>query len=222
MNNDNKTTTLATWIGTAIALLAIPLIVSVFRAVFAPSSATTVARELTMFAAAGLLIWVIRSRERQPLASVGLVPAAAGRVALWTLIGLIGCIVVLAIGLVAVHAFGLRFGSAPGAASTKYSLWVTLLVVIRAGIVEELFYRGYAIDRVTRLSGSRVLGIALPLIVFAGFHYTQGAGGVLIALLLGGVLSALYVWKRNLTVNVLVHFLIDFIPNVVLPLISPE
>lgn len=33
---------------------------------------------------------------------------------------------------------------------------------------------------------------------------------------LGGVLSGLYLWKRNLWVNMSVHFLVDFIPNVLL------
>lgn len=39
---------------------------------------------------------------------------------------------------------------------------------------------------------------------------------------MGAVLSALFLWKRNLAANMLAHFLIDFVPNVVLPLISPD
>ena len=220
MNNDKAGT--ATWLGIALALFAIPLLVMVFKAAFEPSTAITVARELTIFATAGLLLWVVCAREQQPFSSVGFTPAPASRVALWTFIGLVGCVIALAVGLLTINTFGLRFGSAPSAVTIKHPMWVTLLTVLRAGVVEELFYRGYAIDRITRVAGSRAIGIALPLLVFAGFHYSQGAGGVLLALLLGGVLSALFVWKRNLTANILAHFLIDFVPNIVLPLISSD
>jgi len=113
MNNNEKTSAAATWLGIAIALCAILLIVNVFRVSFPVSSATTVARELTMFAAATLLIWLVLTRERQSFASVGLMPAPAGRVALWTFIGIVGCIAALALGLLAVKMFGLRFGSEP-------------------------------------------------------------------------------------------------------------
>jgi len=220
MNNNDKSSAAATRVGIALALFAIPALVVLFRVSFTASTAVTVARELTMFAAAVLLIWLVRTREHQPLSSIGWTSAPASRVALWTLIGIVGCVVALAVGLLAVNLFGLRFGSAPGAAEVKHPMWVTLLIVLRAGTIEELFYRGYAIDRIGRVSGSRVLGIALPLIVFAGFHYGQGAGGVLIALLLGAVLSALYVWKKSLAANMLAHFLVDFIPNIILPLLA--
>ena len=93
-------------------------------------------------------------------------------------------------------------------------------MILRAGIVEESFYRGYAIERLTALTGSRSIAVALPLVVFALFHYRQGAGGILAAFILGAILSGLYVWKRDLIANIVAHFLIDFIPNVLLPLID--
>jgi membrane protease YdiL (CAAX protease family) len=39
---------------------------------------------------------------------------------------------------------------------------------------------------------------------------------------MGAVLTALYLWKRNLWVVIASHFLVDFIPNVVLPLLSSD
>jgi membrane protease YdiL (CAAX protease family) len=227
MMNSNTTTTREatawTYVGLGISLLAIPLIAFVFRQLFGPATAgVALARELAIIACAALLIWIIRSRERLSLASIDLVKLPAGRLAGWVLVTLVGCAVALVIGLLCVQAFGLRFGSAPGTVSVKLPMWVTFLVVVRAGIVEELFYRGYAINRLELLSGSRVVAVVIPLLIFATFHYTQGAGGVLISLLLGGVLTGIYLWKRNLLVVMLAHFLVDFIPNIVLPLISGE
>jgi membrane protease YdiL (CAAX protease family) len=43
---------------------------------------------------------------------------------------------------------------------------------------------------------------------------------MLIALVLGGILTGFYLWKRNLVANIFAHFLIDFIPNVLLPLFA--
>lgn len=219
MNNKNA----VAWpiIGSLIALLALPLVVTAFRSGFAPlTPMITVLRELTLFGLASALVWISTNREHEPLSSLGFNGAPTSRVAVWALIGLVGCVAALAIGMAAVQMFGLRFGSAPGSREISMPLYVTLITVLRAGFVEELFYRGYAIDRLTRLSGSRALGVALPLIVFAGFHYRQGAGGVLIAGLMGAALTALYLWKRNLPATIAAHFLIDFVPNIVLPLLS--
>jgi membrane protease YdiL (CAAX protease family) len=39
--------------------------------------------------------------------------------------------------------------------------------VIRSGIVEELFFRGYAIERLKAIGCGRVLSAAIPLAIFA-------------------------------------------------------
>jgi len=44
--------------------------------------------------------------------------------------------------------------------------------------------------------------------------------GVAIAFVLGAVLTGFYLWKRDLISNILAHFLVDFIPNVVLPMLG--
>lgn len=38
---------------------------------------------------------------------------------------------------------------------THNSVWLILLMVSRAGVVEEILYRGYAIERIEQLSGSK-------------------------------------------------------------------
>ncbi|HEY5807760.1 MAG TPA: CPBP family intramembrane glutamic endopeptidase [Povalibacter sp.] len=224
MNDSTSQSTLRwTWLGLAIALFAVPILAAGFRNLLGPMTASiAVGRELTIFAAAGLLLWIVRRREGRALESVGFTGASAGQIALWTLIAVVACVAALAIGLVAVNLLDLRFGSAPGTVQTRLPLWVQLIVVLRAGIVEELFYRGYAINRLQHVSGSNALAVSVSLLVFAGFHYGQGAGGVLIALLMGIALTGVYLWKRNVVAVMLAHFLVDFIPNIVLPLLSGD
>jgi membrane protease YdiL (CAAX protease family) len=99
---------------------------------------------------------------------------------------------------------------------------VILVVVVRAGFVEELFYRGYAIERLESLTGSRVLALSVPLLLFALFHYKQGPAGIVVALFMGAVLTGVYVYKRNLWIPITAHFLVDFVPNYLLPLFGSE
>jgi len=70
------------------------------------------------------------------------------------------------------------------------------------------------------LTGSKWLAAGVTLVLFAGFHYRQGWPGVLLASAAGAVLTAFYLWKRDLVANIFGHFLVDFVPNVVLPLLG--
>jgi len=65
------------------------------------------------------------------------------------------------------------------------------------------------------------LGLAIALfgipIVTLGFRL---AAGILLALFAGAASTAIYAWKRDVTILIAAHFVIDFIPNVLLPLLS--
>ena len=88
------------------------------------------------------------------------------------------------------------------------SIPVLVLIVFTASITEEIFYRGYAIERLTELSGSLWIAVVisfalflLPHIAFFGPHWIlyQGVSVVL--------LYVLYVWRRNLWACMLLHLL---------------
>ena len=208
----NKSWTLP---GLALALFGIPLIATGFRLALAPMSPLqTAGRDLAMLAAAGLLLLLVRHGERQPWSSIGFRRMPLGKASLWVLGGVAACVVLTLVSLFVIQLAGIPFGHEKRA--VELPLWVTSLMVLRAGVVEELTHRAYSIERLEALTGNRALAVGLPLVVFAGFHYTQGIGGVLIAFVLGGLLTALYLRLRNLWVNMSVHFLVDFIPNVLL------
>jgi membrane protease YdiL (CAAX protease family) len=210
-----------TLVGLAIALFALPLITASFRFAWGSpqSSAAYLARELALFVVLGVLLWIVLKREQLPLSSLGLRSDKVGRSVLWGLLGAVLCAVGLAACLAAISYFGLRFGGG-GASQFSPPIWASLVTVLRAAVIEEVFYRGYAIDRLQRLTGSLPIATAIPLIVFAAAHYRQGTGGVLIALVMGAILSILFVKRRDLTAVVTAHFIVDVIPNVLLPLLS--
>jgi membrane protease YdiL (CAAX protease family) len=88
--------------------------------------------------------------------------------------------------------------------------------VIRSGIVEEPFFRGYAIERLEAIGCGRVLSAAIPLAIFAATHWTGGIPNVIVALVLGAVLTLFYLWRRDLAANMIGHGLSDFL-GLVLP-----
>jgi CAAX protease family protein len=94
------------------------------------------------------------------------------------------------------------------------------IMVLRAGIVEEICYRGYMIERLEKLTGNWLVYFLAPLILFGAFHYKQGVPGIIIAFVSGAILAILYLKRRDLKANIITHFLVDFIPNVVIPLVS--
>jgi len=60
----------------------------------------------------------------------------------------------------------------------------------------------------------------VTLLAFGLFHFWLGAAGVVLALVLGAVFTAFYMWKRDLIAVMFAHFLVDFVPNVLLPLLG--
>jgi membrane protease YdiL (CAAX protease family) len=91
---------------------------------------------------------------------------------------------------------------------------------MRSGMVEELFYRGYAIDRLKRLGFGRIASLMVPLVIFSAAHWTGGAANIVIALVLGGIMTAFYQWRQDLVSNMFGHFLLDFATNVLPRMLS--
>jgi membrane protease YdiL (CAAX protease family) len=107
-------------------------------------------------------------------------------------------------------------GGEMGQALSKLPFWLVILVVLRAGVVEELFYRGYAIERLQLLGLNRYWAGVIPLLIFGFGHGTNGFVNIILALALGAVLMLVYLWRRDLVANMIGHFMVDFI-SVVLP-----
>jgi membrane protease YdiL (CAAX protease family) len=213
-----------TYLGLAIALFGVPLLIFIFQKIAPPgpfANGFVVVKELSIFSVTGLLLLLIVKGEKLGLDSIGLHNRNWGKSILWGLIGLLIFAVGLAILLFIFSKVGIKFGE--GAESARYknvSLWAISVMVLRAGIVEEICYRGYTIERLQKMTGSWVVYFLIPLILFAAFHYRQGIGGIIISFVAGAILGILYLKRRDLKANIITHFLGDFIPNVLIPLLS--
>jgi uncharacterized protein len=129
-----------------------------------------------------------------------------------------GGILTVLCGLVGGVVAGLTHfeGGEMGATLAKLPVWLVVLVVLRAGVVEELFYRGYAIERLQLLGLNRYWAGGIPLLIFGFAHGINGWANIVLALALGAVLTAVYLWRRDLVANMIGHFMIDSI-SVLLP-----
>src|SRR5215469_5554986 len=88
--------------------------------------------------------------------------------------------------------------------------WLQVLIVVRAAVSEEIFFRGYAIERLSELSGSRSAAALLSCALFTFDHVGfWGWHHILIAGPAGILLTLLYLWRRNLWVNMGAHFIVD-------------
>lgn len=207
----------ATWVGLAIALFAMVVIRQVF-VFFVPeiTFASAVLKEALIWVSALALIAIIRRGEHLPMRSIGLGTARWWKSTLWGFVlALVSAVVVGAL------AYVTGYGNGPGSAAfEKLPLWLITAIVVRAGVVEELFYRGYAIGRLRMIGLGRFWSIAIPLVIFSLGHWSGGAANILIAFAAALILTAFYLWRRDLAANMIGHGLVDFVANVVPALFS--
>src|SRR5215472_10207364 len=207
----------ATWAGLAISLFAMVAIRQVF-VFFVPETtfASAILKEALIWLNAIVLIVLIRRGEHLPLRSIGL-----GTARWWkSIFG--GFIIAIASAVVVgALAYVTQYGHGPGSAAfEKLPLWLITAIVFRAGVVEELFYRGYAIERLQMIGLGRFWSLAIPLVIFSFGHWSGGAANILIAFAAGLVLTGFYLWRRDLVANMIGHGLVDFIANVLPKLFS--
>jgi len=201
----------ATWFGLFLSLFSMIVIRQACRAVSTePGTSLVLIREVAMFACASLLLWLILRKEELPLRSVGIGTSPLWKSLAWGVVIAVAC-AVPAILIANFTGYGHGAGSKSFA---KLPVWLIFVVVVRAGFVEELFYRGYAIDRLQRLGFGKIIAVGIPLLVFAAAHWTGGVANIAIALVLGAVLTAFYSWRKDVVANMFGHFLVDFVSNV--------
>lgn len=165
-----------------------------------------------------LVLFAIVTRwERLPFfSSVGLARPSALDLALVGLIAGIGfaIAVVLSKQHVAMPAKNTLLGQV-----VAVPLGLRIALVFTAGICEELLFRGYAIARLTRFTGNVWTAALVATLCFTLAHLPRYglSGGLFAVAIIGAILSALFVWRRNVTACIALHWLIDGISLLIVP-----
>ena len=155
-------------------------------------------------------------RDSTALLSISTATARWWKSILWGFV-----LAVVSAVVVGALAYATSYGHGPGSAAfEKLSLWLITLIVFRAGVVEELFYRGYAIERLQMMGLGRFWSVTIPVVIFSLGHWSGGVANILIALAAGVILTGFYLWRRDLVANMIGHGLVDFVANVLPRLFS--
>jgi membrane protease YdiL (CAAX protease family) len=96
------------------------------------------------------------------------------------------------------------------AALVHGSVVYALFVALRAGVVEELLYRGIAIEQFAAFIGSRWVAALLAGVLFVAAHALVFDWPQLIPIAMATlVMTLLYMWRHDLWLNMLAHALVD-------------
>jgi membrane protease YdiL (CAAX protease family) len=100
--------------------------------------------------------------------------------------------------------------STNGHALMATPFWWRFISTIRAAVSEEVLFRGYAMERTEALTGSRLIAVFFSCAIFTLAHVSSwGWSHELIVAAGGMAFSLLYLWRRNLWVNIVAHFIVD-------------
>ncbi|GAB3669069.1 CPBP family intramembrane glutamic endopeptidase [Halopiger thermotolerans] len=130
-----------------------------------------------------------------------LVAAAAGALAIFIATGPL------------VAALGLPVESGAGGIAELPSLPVALAAAVTAGVVEEILYRGYAIERLLEYSGSPLVAGGLTWLVFTLAHAVAWPlGNLLQVAAVTAIFVVVYLSRRTLVPVVGAHVLVWLLP----------
>jgi len=216
VKNLTNSTNSYTWIGIFISLFSITIINLIFKSLYGDQlvDGQMLTREVLIFGMVGLLLFYIIPREKLTLDSIGLHNRDWKKSLMLAAVVFVVCIAAMLICVEFSKLVGWKFGE-----SKSFDLLskpVIAFITIRAGVAEEIFMRGFLLERFTAITGKKWMAFLLSTIPFGLLHYPQGYAGILISTVAGGLFALFYFWKKDLKSNIIAHFLIDFIPNVLL------
>lgn len=157
------------------------------------------------------VLWVLLV-ERRPLSSIGIRAPTLGTFG-WAAVATVALMasVMLSYALI-LPMLGLKMNESAIRSITGLPLALQAAVFLRAGVVEEILFRGYPIERVLELTRSKWAAGLAPGAVFIAGHYTFWGLEQLIILAFGTViLTLLYLWRRDLICCMVAHAATDII-----------
>jgi membrane protease YdiL (CAAX protease family) len=163
-----------------------------------------------------MILWIYFVEQRT-FASIGWKKITIKTVFAGIGLGLVAFIL-FGISNVVIQAIGLELNQEVGELFASQPFLVLMLISLRAAVVEEVLYRGYAFERINELTKSKWVAALVPVMIFMLMHLSWGIGHLLFVFFAGGLFMLVYISKRNLGLVMIAHFVTDVIAMLVLPL----
>jgi membrane protease YdiL (CAAX protease family) len=179
-----------------------------------------VVTEAAIWLYAAIVIAIALLWEGRTLGSIGLHKLTFASLAF----GITGAAAMVGAGALAAYVvYGLlhqpEHADSQAAALVGGSIVYALCLAVRAGVIEEIFFRGLAIEQLTLLTGFRWFSAFLATAVFVVIHLLHFDGIQLIPIAaVAIVLTGLYLWRRDLWANIIAHVAVDGVGLVTLAL----
>jgi membrane protease YdiL (CAAX protease family) len=164
---------------------------------------------------------IVRMGERRTFASIGLGRFTFGSLGFGLLAGVLA-IFAFPVCTIVLSLLGVQSQAVMTGVTTLVSLplWARLLTLVTAGVCEEVLYRGYAITRLQTLTGSRIVAVLLPAIVFIALHAPSwGVAHLLYVSVVTVIMTVLFLWRKDLWSNIIGHLVTDAVPLLVMPMV---
>lgn len=173
-----------------------------------PTVSQSLLGQVALWALALALLAVVRFWEGSSIYSIGLRSLRLRTPAIGVAIAAVLLYVATPAGVWLVQALGLPGFESGLSRLRALPMPVLVAAALTAGVVEELLYRGYAIERLTQLTGNAPVGALLSLLAFSLAHLPfWGITTALFTFVAGTVLTVSYLWTRDLAANMIGHSL---------------
>jgi uncharacterized protein len=155
-----------------------------------------------------LILHIVNLHDETDVGRFGFVPLRPRDLLPAVGIGFLLLLVVLPIGLLDQTLFGTEEGLPSGVRFRLDRPELLPLVIptsLAIGYREELFFRAFLLPRLDDLGVSMVGAVAISTAAFAVGHLYQGLLGGVVAVIMGVILSAVFLRRRNVHVVAIAH-----------------
>ncbi len=156
-----------------------------------------------------LVLLLVKSGEKRPLSSLGF--CAPGWKGVLVALGA-GVVTLTGLYLIYFVIFPLLHVNEGQQINllTSTPFWWRVISTVRAAIGEEVLFRGYGITRTAELTGSLRFAAFLSWAIFTLDHVGPwGWAHLLVAGFGGLIFTFVYLWRRNLWITIIAHFIVD-------------
>jgi CAAX amino terminal protease family. len=189
----------------ALSLLALPLIALIGQEVVEVSPIAELAVQWGLVVA---VIGVAVYGEERSFAEIGFRRPTWGDLG-YTLATVVAALLVFAGTDPVVEALGLPVAGDAGKMSAGVGVGVALISAVTTGIVEEILFRGYPIERLVACTGSPLVAGGLTWGIFTVAHAAVWpVGNLLQVAAVAAVLTAVYLRRRTLFPVISAHILV--------------